>query len=160
MIRIRPARVEDVPELLSMLREAAEAQGCPGEVAVTEQNLREDGFGPNPLFRALLADDGETPAGMALYFLHYSTWGSRLVLYLEDLYVRPAYRHQGVAQRLLSTLAAVATDEGCARFQWVVQKQNAAAIRLYEAFGAAPLHDWLLMSLKGERLKSAAGRRT
>jgi GNAT superfamily N-acetyltransferase len=158
MISIRPAHVEDVPVLLAMLRESAEAQGFPDEVVVTGKDLTEDGFGPAPRFRALVADIDGVPAGMALYFLTYSTWGSRLVLYLEDLCVRPQFRGRGIAREILNALARIAVDEGCGRMQWLVHKENAGAIRVYEAFGAAPADEWQLMSIRGEALLDAGGR--
>ena len=127
MIRVRAAQMADVPELLAMLHESASSQGFPDEVVVTEADLREDGFGPLPRFKALMADEDGQPAGMALYFFNYSTWGSRLGLYLEDLYVRPAFRRQGVAKQLLAALARLAVAEGCGRFQWVVHRGNAAS---------------------------------
>jgi GNAT superfamily N-acetyltransferase len=157
-MRIRPAHVDDAPAMLAMLRESAEAQGFPDEVIVTEQDLREDGFGPSPRFRALRAEqDGET-AGMALYFVTYSTWGSRLVLYLEDLYVRTAFRHQGIAREILTALAQIAAEEGCGRFQWLVHRNNPRAIHVYERFGATPADDWQLMSIRGDALLQAVSR--
>src|SRR5580765_4947437 len=89
---LRNATVDDVPSLLEMLRNSAADQGFPDELAVTETDLREDGFGDHPRFRAILAEWDSTPAGMALFFFNYSTWGSRSGLYLEDLYVRPEFR--------------------------------------------------------------------
>jgi GNAT superfamily N-acetyltransferase len=154
-MRIRPAGIDDVPVLLAMLRESAAAQGFPDEVVVTEEDLREDGFGPAPRFRALIADADGEPAGMALYFVTYSTWGSRLVMYLEDLCVRARFRRHGIARELLTTLAQVAAEEGCGRFQWLVHKDNTRAIHVYEKFGAAPAHEWQLMSVKGDALLNA-----
>jgi GNAT superfamily N-acetyltransferase len=157
-MRIRPAHIEDVPVLLAMLRESAAAQGFPNEVVVTEDDLREDGFGPAPRFRALIAEKDGDPAGMALYFVTYSTWGSRLVLYLEDLYVRAEFRHQGVAREILTALAQIAAEEGCGRFQWLVHKGNSRAVHVYDTFGAAAADDWQLMSIKGDALLQAVGR--
>jgi GNAT superfamily N-acetyltransferase len=156
MIRIRPAHVDDVPALLSMLIESAAAQGFPGEVVVTEEDLRQDGFGANPLFHILVAEAEGNPAGLALYFFNYSTWVSRLGLYLEDLYVRPEFRRHGIARDLMKALARIALEQGCGRFQWLVHKQNTRAVQFYTGLGAAPAQDWLLMSLKGESLRSAA----
>jgi GNAT superfamily N-acetyltransferase len=154
---IRNATVEDVPLLLAMLREASIEQGFPGELVATEANLREDGFGPQPRFRAVIAEWEQAPAGMALFFFNYSTWGSRNGLYLEDLYVDPRYRKKGVGRALLIHLAQVAVAEGCGRFQWVVHCENARAVRLYESIGAASFREWTLMSLKGEAIAQLAG---
>jgi GNAT superfamily N-acetyltransferase len=146
---VRTAVVEDVPEILEMLRASAADQGFPDEVVVTEQDLREDGFGAAPpRFSVLIAEvDGRT-AGMALHFFNYSTWGSRDGLYLEDLYVRPEFRRVGVARELMIALARIGHERGCGRFQWVVHSKNAAAVRFYESLGARMLEDWRLMSFK------------
>ncbi len=146
MIQLRPARIEDASLLLEMLRASATDQGFPDKVAVTEEDLRADGFGDAPLFHTLLAEAAGQPAGMALYFFNYSTWNSRLGLYLEDLYVEPAFRGKGVGLLLLTSLSEIARNHGCGRFQWLVHKENAAALRLYQKFGARAASDWLLMS--------------
>jgi GNAT superfamily N-acetyltransferase len=153
VITIRPAHPADVPLLLEMLRASAIDQGSLDSLAVTEADLLEDGFGTEPRFQCVIAEVNQAPAGMALYFFNYSTWVSRLGLYLEDLYVSPQFRRAGVARALLSHLAGVARDAGCRRMQWVVHRKNAAAIRLYQAFGAQPLDDWMLMSVKDESTK-------
>lgn len=155
-VNVRAAGLADVPALFDMLNESARDQGFPDEVAVTVEDLRRDGFGSAPLFRALIAEVGPMPAGMAIFFHNYSTWGSRLGLYLEDLYVRPEHRRFGVARALLRRLAILAEEEGCGRLQWVVHRANASAIRLYEAFGARALEDWKLMSVKGAALQQAS----
>lgn len=157
---IRDATVEDVPLLLGMLREASLEQGFPEELIATEANLREDGFGPEPRFRAIIAEWEQAPAGMALFFFTYSTWGSRKGLYLEDLFVSPEYRKKGVGRAILIHLAKIAVAEGCGRFQWVVHGANARAVRLYESVGAASFREWALMSLKGDAIKRLAGEAT
>ena len=139
-----------------MLRNSAVDQGFPDELAVTETDLREDGFGDHPRFRAILAEWDSTPAGMALFFFNYSTWGSRSGLYLEDLYVRPEFRGRRIARSLLIRLAQIAVEEGCGRFQWVVHSQNANAVSLYESMGAQSLREWTLMSIKGDGIRRLA----
>lgn len=153
---IRQAEIGDVPVMLAMLQESAREQGFPHEVAVGEDDLRADGFGPDPRFRALVAEVQGAPAGLAIYFFNYSTWVSRLGLYLEDLYVRPAYRSQGVARALLYRLGAIAKHQGCGRFQWMVHRENYRAIQVYEGAGATPADDWVLMMVKGAALDALA----
>ena len=148
----REARSSDVDHILDMLQASAMEQGFPNELAVTAEELRADGFGPNPRFEVILAESGGTPAGMALYFFTYSTWVSRLGLYLEDLYVLPEHRSKGVAQGLMRQLAAIALEHGCHRFQWVVHRGNEKALAMYRSLGAQTLDDWALMSIKGEAL--------
>ena len=139
-----------------MLRNSAADQGFPDELAVTETDLQEDGFGDHPRFRAILAEWGSTPAGMALFFFNYSTWSSRSGLYLEDLYVRPEFRGRRIARSLLIRLAQIAVEEDCGRFQWVVHSQNTNAVSLYESMGAQSLREWTLMSIKGDGIRRLA----
>lgn len=156
MITIRAARPEDVHLMYEMLRNSAADQRSPDELVANPENLLEDGFGANPRFACLIAEVDGSPAGLALYFFNYSTWVSRSGLYLEDLYVLPAYRRQGVARALMQRLASIAVGRGCRRFLWVVHAANGRAISFYEALGATELRDWILMALKHTALHKAA----
>jgi GNAT superfamily N-acetyltransferase len=147
---IRPARPADVPLMLRMLCESAAEQGSPQAIAVSETDLLEDGFGGQPRFQSLIAEVDDAPAGMALYFFNYSTWVSRIGLYLEDLYVDPKFRRSGVARALLERLTMIAREQGCRRMQWLVHRKNEAALRLYRVFGAQSLDDWILMSVQDD----------
>jgi GNAT superfamily N-acetyltransferase len=152
MITLRPAAVDDVEQLFAMLHASACEQGFPDDLAVTVDDLRKDGFGPDPHFQAVIAEWNGVSAGMALYFFTYSTWVSRLGLYLEDLYINPDHRRKGVGRALLQHLAQIAREHRCRRFQWVVHRGNSNAIALYESFGARTLDHWALMSIKGDAL--------
>jgi len=128
-----------------MLYDSAVAQGSPESLVATEANLLADGFAPQPRFQCVIAEVDGVPAGIALYYYDYSTWVSRKILYLEDLYVDPAFRRAGIARALLDRLVTIARNEGCGRMAWVVHRENEAALRLYRSFGAQPLEDWNLM---------------
>ncbi len=156
MLTIRAATIEDTPVLFAMLRDSSAEQGFPDELVVSEQDLREDGFGAQPRFFALLAEWHAAPAGLALYYFNYSTWGSRKGLYLEDLYVGAGFRKKRIARALLEQLARIAMQEGCGRLQWVVHNENSGALRLYESVGARSLREWSLMSLKGDEIRELA----
>jgi GNAT superfamily N-acetyltransferase len=153
--------------MFEMLRASAVEQGFPNSLAVTEADLLEGGFGPCPRFHCAIAEplaaaltgasargagravsggQERTPAGMALYYFVYSSWVSRIGLYLEDLYVDPKFRRAGVARELLHHLESIAKQEGCGRMQWLVHRANANAIRLYESCGAKKLDEWIMMS--------------
>ncbi len=144
-LAIRAARADDVPAMFEMLEASAAEQGHAQDLCVDLERLREDGFGASPRFQALLAECDGRPAGLALYFFTYSTWPSRHGLYLEDLYARPECRRLGVARALMERLRAIAAEQGCGRLEWVVQRDNAAAIRFYESLGATALSSWQLM---------------
>jgi GNAT superfamily N-acetyltransferase len=156
MINIRSARADDVQIIHEMLLDSAKDQGSPGSLVATPDNLLEDGFGANPRFSCVIAEvDGE-PAGLALYFFNYSTWVSRVGLYLEDLYVSPAYRRRGVARALMTHLARIAVEQGCERFLWMVHAANERAIAFYEGFGATAVRDWVVMVLWEDAIREAA----
>jgi GNAT superfamily N-acetyltransferase len=160
VLTIRDAIRNDIPAILQMLCDSACDQGFAGEVGVTEEDLAADGFGRDPRFKLVIADwDGQT-AGLALFFFIYSSWGSKTVLYLEDLYVRPQFRRKGIAHALLAHLAVVARANHCGRFQWIVHSENTGAIHAYQAAGAKILDDWRLMSLKGEAIDLLAEKAT
>jgi GNAT superfamily N-acetyltransferase len=144
-IVIRAAEAADVPVLFEMLQATAREQGNEDELCVDEAALREDGFGQTARFLALIAECDGQPAGIALCFFNYSTWTSRNGLYLEDLYVAPAFRRLGVAGELMRRLEAIAVERGCGRLQWLVLRENAGAIRFYEALGARALPEWQVM---------------
>jgi GNAT superfamily N-acetyltransferase len=156
MLTLRAGTPEDIPAVFEMLVESAKDQGFPNDVAVTERDLLEDGFGPNRRFELLIADWDSTTAGMALYFFNYSTWGSRLGLYVEDLYVAPSHRRLGIAKAIMRRLARIAVEAGCRRMHWTVHRENERALLTYEALGAKALTDWILMSLKDAGLERTA----
>src|SRR3989442_6546336 len=97
MLKIRKASVEDVPLILSFIRELAEYEREPGAVQAREDDLIRDGFSTNPKFRVIIAELDGQPVGMAFFFHHYSTWQGRHGLFLEDLFVRPQFRRKGIS---------------------------------------------------------------
>src|SRR6058998_2391895 len=108
MLSLRPATLQDVPLILSFIRELAEYEREPNAVHCSEDDLRRDGFGPKPKFRVTIAEWNSKPAGLALFFYNYSTWQGRPGMYLEDLFVRPEFRKNGIGKSLLIHLAKTA----------------------------------------------------
>ena len=154
---VRPANEGDVPIIYLMLRESARAQGGEESLCVDPVNLLEDGFRRDPSrFQCLIAEVDGQPAGLALYFFVYSTWTSRLALYLEDLYVIPAARRHGVARALMAELANIAVNAGCLQARWLVLRDNVAAIEFYEGIGAEQASEWSPMRIGHEGLKRLA----
>jgi GNAT superfamily N-acetyltransferase len=159
VLNLRPATREDVPLLLQLIRDLATYEREPEAVVATEASLLRDGFGPEPRYRAIVAEWDSVPAGFALWFFNYSTWLGKPGLYLEDLFVRPALRGKGIGKALLCELAAVAVREGCGRFQWQVLDWNEPSIRFYEELGAKTMKEWSTMRVEGERaLRAMAAR--
>jgi GNAT superfamily N-acetyltransferase len=155
-MRIRPAVRDDVPLILDLIRELAEYERAPDAVHATLEDLVRDGFGDRPAFHVLIADDDEGPAGFAFYFFTYSTWEGRSVLYLEDLFVRPAFRGRGIGLALMRMLASEAVTQKCARFQWQVLDWNQPAIDFYARLGADVQPEWQTVRLEGEALARAS----
>lgn len=157
---LRPARSEDVPRLLELIHGLAEYEHLTHLFRNTPARLHESLFGPQPVAHAVLAwtqsDQGETAAGFALYFYNYSTFLGLKGLYLEDLFVRPEYRGMGCGRALLVTLARIARNEGCGRFEWSVLDWNTSAQHFYESLGATVLPDWRIVRVTGDALDSLA----
>jgi GNAT superfamily N-acetyltransferase len=156
---IRPARASDVGAVLRMIRALAEFERLSHLVVATEADLHATLFGPAPAAEVLVACDGATPAGFALYFHNYSTFLGRRGLWLEDLWVEPEHRRRGCAQALLRRLAGIAVERGCGRFEWAVLDWNVAAIDFYRSLGATVLPDWRIVRVVGPELDALAGAR-
>jgi GNAT superfamily N-acetyltransferase len=139
-----------------MIRELAEYERESESAVATEADLLRDGFGPAPRYRCVMALWDGAPAGFAFYFHNYSTWQGKWGLYLEDLFVRPAFRGKGIGKSLLVELARIAVREGCGRFQWSVLDWNEPAIAFYEKLGARRLTEWVSMRVDGEALERLA----
>jgi GNAT superfamily N-acetyltransferase len=156
-LHIRPAVKADAPVILSLIRELAEYERLAHEVTATESDLRESLFGPRPAAEVVIVEWGGETAGYALFFHNYSTFLGRRGLYLEDLFVRPAFRGRGIGKALLMHLARLAVERGCARFEWAVLDWNEPAIGFYRSLGAVPMTDWRVMRVTGEALTKLAG---
>ena len=156
MRTLRPATRDDVPLILQLIRELAEYEREPQSAIATAEDLLRDGFGPAPLYFVTLAHWNGEPAGFAFWFLNYSTWLGKPGLYLEDLFVRPAFRKKGLGKALLVELARVAVEKGCGRFQWQVLDWNTPAIEFYESLGAQRMKEWITMRVEGDAIARLA----
>ena len=141
-----------------MVRELAEFEHLAHQHVATVADLHAGLFGPHPSAQALVAESGGEVIAFAVCFPTFSTFLGKPGLWLEDLYVRPAFRRQGVGRRLLLEVAAAARARGCGRLEWAVLDWNARAIDLYRSLGAVPLAEWTTMRLTGEAL-AAVGMR-
>ena len=152
---MREARPDDTGLILELIRELAAferlSHECVADAALLERFLFED-----KKAHAIVADWGGEPAAFALYFYNFSTFMGRPGLYLEDLFVRPAFRRKGIARSIFQWLARKAVAEGCGRFEWSVLDWNENAIAFYRALGAVPLDEWTMQRLTGEALHRLA----
>jgi GNAT superfamily N-acetyltransferase len=155
-LNIRPATPADIPQILAFIRELADYEREPASAIATPEDLLRDGFTDPLRFHCLIAEWQNQPAGFALYFHNYSTWRGHAGLYLEDLFVRPAYRKKGIGKALLSAVAAIAVAEGCPRLEWAVLDWNTLAIDFYHSLGALPMSEWTTMRVSGPALAQLA----
>ncbi len=155
-ITIRPAIPEDAGIILTFIRDLAAYEKLSDQVQATEEDVLCSLFGEKPDAECLLAEDDEGVQGFAIYFHNFSTFLSRSGIYLEDLYVRPEARGQGIGKSLLEKLAAIAIERGCTRLEWAVLNWNQSAIGFYESLGTKILDDWRLCRIEGEKLSRLA----
>jgi GNAT superfamily N-acetyltransferase len=149
---IRQARSGDEAELTAMIHELAAFERASDLCTVTESQLRAALFGSRPTVHGHVAEvDGQIAAG-ALWFLNFSTWDGEAGIYLEDLFVRPAFRRRGLARALLAELARECVREGYTRLTWAVLDWNADAIALYDALGGRPMTEWITYRVSGSAL--------
>lgn len=153
---IRRARPGDEAEITAMVYELAEFERAADQCSVTESDMRTALFGPHPTVNGYVAEvDGQIVAS-ALWFLSFSTWEGTAGIYLEDLFVRPAFRRRGLARALLRELARECVARGYTRLTWAVLDWNVDAIALYEAIGGKPLSEWLSYRVSGPALSDLA----
>lgn len=150
---IEKATPADIPLVLSLIRELAEFENLLHEARATDADLRETLFGDRPFAEVVIGRLGSAAVGFALFFHNYSTFLGKPGIYLEDLFVRPAYRGGGFGERLLRHLAQLAVQRGCGRFEWSVLDWNQRAIDFYKKLGAQPLNDWTTFRVTGEALE-------
>jgi GNAT superfamily N-acetyltransferase len=153
---IRPARVEDVPVILQLIRDLATYERAPSEVTATEEQLVDVLFGERPAAEVLLVFEGQSPVGFAVYFYNFSTWLGRPGLYLEDLFVKPEKRGKGYGRALLVELAKIARDRECGRMEWAVLNWNEPAIKFYRSLGAKPMDEWTVFRLTRDEIAKLA----
>jgi GNAT superfamily N-acetyltransferase len=156
-LEIRAATEDDVPLILSLIRELAEYERLSHEVVATEEALRDSLFGERRFAEVLLGYLGDDPAGFALFFHTFSTFLGKPGIYLEDLYVKPDFRGVGIGRVLLVHLAKLARERGCGRLEWSVLDWNEPAIGFYRSIGASPVGGWTVYRLVGEALEELAG---
>jgi GNAT superfamily N-acetyltransferase len=157
MLKIRFTVPADVPTLLALIRELAIYEKKRHKAVVTVADLLRDLFGPQPKFRALIAEWNGNPAGYATFFYFYSTFEGRAALFLEDLFVLDEFRGKRIGQALLSAVAKLAVDEGCFGLRWEVLDRNRPAIEFYEKLGATFLNERKAVAFEGEALRRVAG---
>jgi len=154
--QIRPAVEEDLPLILSFIRELAEYEKLADEVTATEADLRRALFGPTPAGEVVIAFEDSVPVGFAMFFQTFSTFLGQSGMYLEDLFVRPEWRGRGYGRRLLAHLGRICMERGYGRMEWSVLNWNELALNIYRRIGARPMSEWTVQRLTGEALRQLA----
>jgi GNAT superfamily N-acetyltransferase len=155
-LHIRQATAEDVPLILEFIRELADYEKLLHGVTATEEHLHATLFCAHPYAEAILAFQNNQPVAFAIYFFNYSTFVGLPRLYLEDIYVRQAFRGSGIGRELLRFLARKAIAADCWRMEWSVLNWNQSAIDFYTKLGAEAINDWTVFQLANEPLKKLA----
>ena len=152
-MKIRPAKREEVGEVLQLIQDLATYEKAPDQVEASKDDLLNTIFAKDPrVFCDLVEVDGQI-AGMAIWFLNYSTWQAKHGIYLEDLYIKPEFRARGYGKALLKHLAQICDREGYGRLQWWVLDWNSPAIEFYRSFGAEAMDEWTVYRTSGQALK-------
>jgi len=151
---IRSATPADTPLIFDLICELAAYEKLSHAVDATPEMIAGALFSDRPRLFCDIAEWNGEPAGLAVWFLNFSTFRGRHGIYLEDLFVRPAYRGKGLGKALMARLAARCVEEGYARFEWSVLDWNAPSIAFYQSIGADMLPDWKICRMTGEALKS------
>lgn len=156
MINIRSATKDDASLLKHLIHELADYEHLAHETIVTEEDVLRDGFGPHPKFRALIAEWNGEPAGYALFFEFYSTFQGRAGLFLEDIFIRPQFRKNGIGTELLARVAKIAWEEDYFCLRWEVLDWNEPAIKFYKQLGADFLDEWKAVCLIGGAMQAVS----
>lgn len=154
--RIEPAREQDLPLILRFIKELADYEKLASEVTATEAILRESLFGARPAAEVVLAYADSEAAGFAVYFPTFSTFLGRPGIWLEDLYVTPAWRSHGLGRKLLAIVAHAAIERGGGRLEWAVLDWNELALGVYRRIGARAMDEWTVHRLTGSALEDLA----
>jgi GNAT superfamily N-acetyltransferase len=155
-LTIHRARPGQAALIHALVRELADYEKLSHEVEATEADLRAALFSDAPrLFCEIAEWDGE-PAGFAVWFLNFSTFSGRHGVYLEDLYVRPDFRGNGIGKALLAHLARACVENGWSRLQWAVLDWNTPSIEFYKSLGAVLMDEWTLCRVSGAALTALA----
>lgn len=152
-LSIDPARPEDVPLILELIRGLAEYEMEPESAVATAEQIERALFGQQPSAECVIARFHGQAAGFALWTQNFSTWTGRPGLWLEDIFVKPQYRRRGIGRALLTYLARVCRERDYGRMEWAVLDWNQPALAFYSSLGATALDEWTIHRLSGEELR-------
>lgn len=152
----RFAQEQDIPLILSFIRQLADYEHMLDEVVATEELLQEWLFKQKKA-EVLFALDSGREVGFALFFHNFSTFLGRAGIYLEDLFVLPECRCHGYGKAMLQQLARIALERGCGRLEWSCLNWNRPSINFYCSLGARAMDEWTVYRIAGNTLAELAG---
>ena len=155
-LQIKPGTEADVPIILSFIKALARYEKLSDEVVATEQSLKTSLFGDTSVAEVILGYVDNTPVSFALFFHNYSTFLGQPGIYIEDLFVLPEMRRQGIGHQMFAYVANLARERGCGRLEWSVLDWNQPAKNLYQSLGAHTMEDWRINRLTGNALEELA----
>ncbi|MCX7124206.1 MAG: GNAT family N-acetyltransferase [Gammaproteobacteria bacterium] len=156
IFEIKPAIINDVPLILSFIRELASFEKLSDEVVATEEILKETLFGDKTNAEVIIGYLDNVPVSFALYFHNFSTFLGRPGIYLEDLFVKESARGKSIGQKMLAYLAHLAKERKCGRLEWWVLDWNETAIGFYKRLGAKPMNEWTVFRVTDQALDDLA----
>lgn len=156
MLNIRPAQEKDIDAIFELILGLAAYEQLSDRVTGNTELLRSHLFGSRPCTEAIVAEFDRQVVGFGLFFPTYSTFLTQPGIHLEDVFVQPEYRRQGVGKALMTAIAKIAHDRGCGRLEWSVLEWNQNAIEFYQSLGATILPDWKTCRMTAEVLASIA----
>jgi len=151
-INLRKANESDIPAVISLIKELALYEKAPQEVTITKEDLKKDGFGNNPVFEIILAENKNEIVGMAFFYISYSTWKGKCI-YLEDIIVKQAFRGNKIGKQLFESVIVKAKEIGAKRMQWQVLEWNTPAINFYKKYNADLDQTWVNGRLTEQQIK-------
>jgi GNAT superfamily N-acetyltransferase len=154
MTTIRPLTRPHAGKFLALIDALADFEKLKRPTDAARKRLLRDAFGPRKRFNAFLAFAGAEAVGYAIIFETYSSFRAQPTLYLEDIFILPAFRREGIGLKLFTSCLREAKRHGCGRMEWVVLDWNVNAIRFYEKIGAARLREWLPYRIDREQFSS------
>ncbi|HET7850198.1 MAG TPA: GNAT family N-acetyltransferase [Pseudolabrys sp.] len=155
-VTVRVAEPADSALILSLVHELADYERLSSKVDATEKQIAAALFAPKPRVFCDIAEWSGEAVGFAVWFLNFSSFRGRNGLYLEDIFVRPAYRGKGIGKALMRALAQRCVSEGWPRFEWAVLDWNKPSIEFYKSIGASVMEDWRICRMSGEALQRFA----
>lgn len=152
-VNIRKGLTEDLDQVLALIKELAAYEKAPQEVTNTVEMMKEDGFGPHPVFGLFVAETAGKIVGIAIYYTKYSTWKGKCI-FLEDIIVTESLRGKGIGKLLFERIMEISHTQGVERMEWQVLDWNQPAINFYHKFNANLDPEWINGKLTAKQLKT------